>query len=640
VFLAARCARRADAIEGGFSWLEIGLGAVLAQERALSFPVGIRQDRFRMSASSGEPSAVSAPSRGAIVATAMAAVAAAIGAALLAGGSEHYENPGALVLFGPLIGLSFIGTGLYAWRRRPESRYGVLMVVLGFAWFLAALSAADASLLFTLGIPLGLIWPAVFIHILLSTFPTGRLTTSFARRLTAAAYLLFVLGRIPALMAGDADNVSRCERPCPENLLQVADNDALARTLIAIDGMLTAALCVTVLVVLVRRWRRAGPVLRRGLGPVYAVGLAVLAAAAALVAVPSDPLLWLVTALFAAFPLALLAGLLRIRLARAAVGDLLVALRANPEPAALRNALAGALGDPSLRLAYWLPEVGAYADLEGMPVDIAESPSRTATRIERDGEPVAILLHDPALREVPQLLDAVCAAAFIALENARLHVELHARLDELKGSRARILEAAQDERRRLERNLHDGAQQRLVAMSLELAMMERRLAQEPELAGQVERLRRELATCLEELRDLARGLHPSVVTTNGLAVALDSLATRGPLRVRIDRGDLPRLPEPLEVAIYFFVAECLTNVAKYAQAREARVSVRLMDYEVVAEVADDGVGGADPRAGSGLLGLADRVETLGGRLHVDSPPGGGTRIRAELPCPVAASDVS
>jgi signal transduction histidine kinase len=512
------------------------------------------------------------------------------------------------------------------------------MVVLGFAWFLAALRAADAPLVFTLGIPLGAIWPAVFIHMLLSTFPTGRLTAPFTRGLTATAYLLFVVGPIPALMVGDADNVARCRTPCPDNVLQVADEDALARALIGVDEVLTAALCATVLVVLILRWRRAGPVLRKGLGPVYAVGIAVLAAAAALIAVPSDPLLWLTTALFGAFPLALLAGLLRIRLARVAVGDLLVALRENPEPAALRSALAGALGDESLRLAYWLPEGAAYADLDGLPVDIAESPGRAATKIERDGEPVAVLLHDAALRDTPELLDAVCAAAYIALENARLHVELHARLDELKGSRARILEAAQDERRRLERNLHDGAQQRLVSMSIELAMLERRLAQEPALAGQVDRLRGEVAACLDELRDLARGLHPAVVTAHGLAVALDSLATRAPMRVRIDAGELPRLPEPLEVAIYFFVAECLTNVAKYAHAREARVSVRLIDDQVVAEVADDGVGGADPRAGSGLLGLADRLETLGGRLHVDSAPGGGTRVRAELPCLVPATD--
>jgi hypothetical protein len=303
-----------------------------------------------MSASSGESSVGSAPSHGATAVIAVVAVAAAIGAALLAGSSEHYDNPGALLVLGPLVGLSFTGTGLYAWRRRPRSRYGLLMVVLGFAWFVAALRAADAPLLFTLGIPLGAIWPAVFIHMLLSTFPTGRLTTPFARALTATAYLLFVFGPIPALMAGDADNVARCMTPCPENVLQVVDDDALARALIGVDEVLIAALCATVLVVLFLRWRSAGPVLRKGLAPVYAVGIAVLAAAAALLAAPSDPLLWLTTALFGAFPLALLAGLLRIRLARVAVGDLLVALRENPEPAALRSALAGALGDESTSL--------------------------------------------------------------------------------------------------------------------------------------------------------------------------------------------------------------------------------------------------------------------------------------------------
>jgi signal transduction histidine kinase len=241
------------------------------------------------------------------------------------------------------------------------------------------------------------------------------------------------------------------------------------------------------------------------------------------------------------------------------------------------------------------------------------------------------MLHDAALLDAPELLAAVSAAADMALENARLHVELHAQLDELKGSRARLLEATQDERRRLERNLHDGAQQRLVAMSLELTLMERRLREDPALAGQVERLRGELAAALDELRDLARGLHPAAVTTHGLGAALDSLAARSPVRVRLEPGELPRLPEPIEVAIYFFVAECLTNVAKYARAREARVTIQVGDDEVVAEVADDGVGGADPHTGSGLVGLADRVETLGGRLEVDSPAGGGTRVRACLP---------
>jgi signal transduction histidine kinase len=571
-------------------------------------------------------------SGGATAAIAVTAVAMAAGMAVLVGGSELVVDGDVLVLFGPLVGLSFVGTGLYAWRRRPESRYGLLMVLIGFAWFLPGLTAAEAPLIFSLGIVLGSAWPAVLIHLLLSTFPTGRLATTWTRRLAVAAYVLFVPAVLLVLLFGDSEEVTSCDAPCPRNALQIAEADDLASALLAIDRALIVLLCAAVLGVLVVRWRRAGPAMRRAQGPIYAVGVVLLPAAAVVIATDSDVALWMALAAFAALPFAFLAGLLRVRLARAAVGDLVVALRADPEPTALQGALAGALGDPSLRLAYWLPETGAYAELDGLAVDVEERPGRAATRIDRDGRPVAVLLHDAALLDAPELLDAVTAAADIALENARLHVELHTQLDELKESRARLLDASQDERRRLERNLHDGAQQRLVAISIELAMMERRLRDDPALAGQVERLRGELATCMDELRDLARGLHPSVVTSHGLGRALDTLAGHSPVRVRREPGDLPRLPEAIEVAIYFFVAECLTNVAKYARAGEARVTVRVADDEVTVVVADDGIGGADPHAGSGLLGLADRVEALGGRLDVDSPAGGGTRVSARLPC--------
>jgi signal transduction histidine kinase len=582
-------------------------------------------------------SPVSAPSRGVTATIAVAAVVAAVGVAVLLAATDQVESGDVLGVFGPLVGLSFVGTGLYAWRRRPESRYGVLMVANGFAWFLAGVSAAEWPLVFSLGIVIGSAWPAVLVHLLLSTFPTGRLTTRWARGLVAAAYVLFLPGLLLVLLLGDAEVIATCNGPCPENVLQIVDADAAAEALLTVISLLVALLCVAVVVMLVVRWRRAGPAMRRAQEPIYAVGVVLLAAAVARTVTGSDVFLWVVYAAFAALPFAFLAGLLRVRLARAAVGDLLVALRADPDPTALQDALAGALGDPSLRLAYWLPELGAFADLEGLAVDVDEKPGRAVTQIDRDGRPVAVMLHDAALLDAPELLEAVSAAADIALENARLHVELHTQLDELKQSRARLVEATQDERRRLERNLHDGAQQRLVAMSFELAAMERRLREDPALAGQVERLRGELAACMAELRDLARGLHPSVVTSHGLGPALDTLAAHSPVRVQRDVGDLPRLPEAVEVALYFFVAECLTNVAKYARAREARVTVRLQDDEVTAVVADDGVGGADPHRGSGLLGLADRVEALGGRLEVESPAGGGTRVSASLPCVGAAN---
>jgi signal transduction histidine kinase len=226
----------------------------------------------------------------------------------------------------------------------------------------------------------------------------------------------------------------------------------------------------------------------------------------------------------------------------------------------------------------------------------------------------------------------VTTAAGIALENAQLHAELQAGLQELKGSRARILEATVNERQRLERNLHDGAQQRLVALALELSMLEKRFPDDPETRGRLDQVRQEATTCLTELRELARGLHPSVVTDHGLQVAVQSLAARSPVHVTVDVDLDERLPEHIEVAAYFLIAESLTNVAKYARATEARVGVEVIDGTVVVEVCDDGVGGADEDGGSGLRGLSDRVEALDGSFRVSSPGGRGTRIRAEIPC--------
>jgi signal transduction histidine kinase len=252
--------------------------------------------------------------------------------------------------------------------------------------------------------------------------------------------------------------------------------------------------------------------------------------------------------------------------------------------------------------------------------------------VDRTGARVAALLHDPSLRDEPELLDAVGAAAGFALENARLHAEVLAGVEELRGTRARIIEAAQSERRRLERDLHDGAQQRLVALSLQLGMLEARFGGDPEARGALAQARGELGESLSELRELARGIHPAVVTGHGLAAALQGLAARAPVPVRVTVDLDARLPEPIEIAAYFLVSEGLTNVAKYARASTASIDVTRANGDLVVEVADDGVGGADVDSGTGLRGLADRVEALGGCLQLESPAGGGTRMRAEIPC--------
>jgi signal transduction histidine kinase len=204
---------------------------------------------------------------------------------------------------------------------------------------------------------------------------------------------------------------------------------------------------------------------------------------------------------------------------------------------------------------------------------------------------------------------------------------------ELQASRARIVQAGDAERRRLERNLHDGAQQRLVSISLALRLACARLDADPAAAREaLEGASDELTLAMEELRELARGLHPAILTQRGLAAAIHVLAQRAPLPVQIAAVPDDRLPEPVEAAIYYLVAEALTNVAKYARASAAVVRIAHQDGGVIVEISDDGIGGATPTEGSGLRGLMDRVEALAGQLHLQSPPGEGTQLTAEIPC--------
>ena len=369
-----------------------------------------------------------------------------------------------------------------------------------------------------------------------------------------------------------------------------------------------------------------------------AFGLALIMIAALFISAawggPAVPQIrWATFAALSLAPIAFLVAFLDSRLARSSVGELFVDLEADPAPTDLRDALARALGDPSLTLAYWLPDYGCYSDSEGRLIELPGPESgRTTTLIQQGSSQVAALLHDPALNDEPELLAAVTAAAGIAIENGRLHAQLRAHLVELRASRARIIDVGQKERQRLERNLHDGAQQRLIALSLELSALERRLEDDPEARASLDQARREIAISLEELRDVARGLHPAVVSGHGLEIALEQLAARAPVPVRLVVQLDGRLPEPLEVAAYYLVSESLANVGKHAHATSATVAVSRVDGEVIVEIVDDGGGGADTELGSGLRGLADRVEALGGRLRVWSPEGGGTRVRAEIPC--------
>jgi signal transduction histidine kinase len=296
----------------------------------------------------------------------------------------------------------------------------------------------------------------------------------------------------------------------------------------------------------------------------------------------------------------------------------------------VREMLAESLGDRTVSIAYWLPDRERFVDEFGRPVVLPEpGTGRAWTAVDRDGRRVAAIIHDASLDTSPELVMAAAAASSLALDNERLKADLQARVEELRLSRLRIMEAGDAARRRIERDLHDGAQQQLVTLALDLRMLKARL-KDPA----IDDLSARLATALAELRELARGIHPAILTDRGLTPAISSLADRGTVPIETDVEVSERLPAPVEAAAYFLVAEALTNVTRYAEASSARVEVRRVGDELVVEVADDGVGGVDPQAGTGLRGLDDRVAAVGGTLEIDSPVGGGTRVRARIPVPV------
>ena len=931
-----------------------------------------------------------------------AAVALASGATWLVLTSEHEDNPAATLAFALTAGLSFVGSGLIALWRRPDNRTGILLLAVGYLWFLGALAESDNDWVFTVGLALNSIVFGAFVHLLLA-FPWGRLGRRRDAYLVAATYALVLLGSVALLLVEE-----RPDPNCATCLSTVAvTDDSTAQTLtqVAVTG-LALALIGAILATVGRRFMRSSPALRRVLGPVIVTGAIAMLVAVGELAVgifserAAEPLEFVFLAAFATVPLAFLAGVLRARLARSAVGELLLDLAAGG--ASLRDALARALHDPSLDIVYWLPQRELFVWHDGNPF-IDEGGPRTARYVEHNGKRVAAVLHDPSLADEPELVDAVAAAAGLWLANEQLQAELRAQYDfletivntapsllmsldleghivnfntacerasgfenvedirhqyfwdvfisaderdavrerfladpehlpgeyenafvnrrgeelviawsnaplrdehgdvrniisggldvterkrrelelqgerdfldamgdsipslivltdregqivsdgvnrafretfgwttdetarhsflefvhpdddyavrmaiaaaangvartdlesrwlprngepllvswaatpishpndpklvvitgedaterkrreselrsseerlraaieaspvaiveyalddritrwnraaerifswtaeevlggparhqppdraaelaelfrrvrdgeiytgvesrrirkdgayieveisaapirdatgnvishmalfaditerkrqeeEVRASRSRIVQAADDARRMLERNLHDGAQQRLVALSLSLRLAQGRIATDPGAAETIlERARDELSLAIEDLRELARGIHPAVLTDRGLEAAVTTLAGRSPVPVEVSMP-AERLPSTVEAAAYYVIAEALTNVAKYAQASVARVQVSRDDGRALVEVSDDGVGGANAAGGTGLRGLADRVEALDGTLEVDSPPGGGTRIRATLP---------
>jgi signal transduction histidine kinase len=548
---------------------------------------------------------------------------------------EIRDNTTEVAVLTILAGLSFVGAGLVAWRDRPERLTGALMIGTGFALFAGTLYEANRSVPFTVGLALSPLATALLAHLILA-FPDGRLHSGLERVLVVAAYVNATVLQITMLMFMGIEHVGGC--PCPRNLLFVRDDTSVHSALMNAHRLSGIAIAAGVVTVVVRRWQFASPLLRRALAPILVTGGATAALLAALLIADqasagiTTGIETAVRVALATVPLAYLFGLFETRLARIGLGELVVELGTNPEQGRLRDALARALRDPSLELGYRMPGSQEYVDVEGQQVDVVPTATRAVTILERRGEKVAALVHDAALREDPALLDAVSSAAGLALDNERLLAQLRAQLAETRDSRARIVDAADTERRRLERNLHDGAQQRLVTLALHLRMAQESLRDDPAAAGtMLDGVGQDLKLALEELRELARGLHPAILTERGLTPALQSIATRAPFKVEIDGVPHERLPAVIEAAIYYVVAETLTNAAKHAGASEAHVELSTSNDAVTVEIRDNGSGGANLAGGSGIRGLADRVEALGGRFELRSPVGAGTVVTAELP---------
>jgi signal transduction histidine kinase len=661
--------------------------------------------------------------------------------------SDHEQHPAeatALLLF---VSGSFVLAGLIGWSLRPHNRTGKLMVLVGFGVLATSLAESNYALPYTVGLIVGSIFIASFVHLLLA-YPSGELISPFGRWLVISGYATAV---VASLIAAMFPGEQTCKpHACPDNLVLVTTDHGANVAQTAVFTVIVVLLFVDAFILLVGRWRRATPGLRRILRPVYlAGGLTVLLLAVGFLVTPfSGTGNTIVTvaliATFTAVPFLFLAGLLGTTLARGSgIGTILSAIPERASPGEVQEGLRSALRDETAEVAYWYEEGAHYVDIEGNRFELPENTRRrVVTKLEYADAPVAAIVHDAALLQEPELLEAITGAARVALERDKLLVEVRARAEryrallqalpdlmfrisrrgrylgysapsdrdllvkdvvgltlhdrlpreladrvleagceaietnetvvleyaldfegetrhyesrmaasggdeflmivreiterkrqqeELEASRARIVAAGDEARRKLERNLHDGAQQRLVSLSLSLRLVQGQLHKDPAAAeAQLERSRAELAEALEELRELARGIHPAILTDRGLEAALEALASRSPLPVEIE-GPEVELPPTVEAAAYYVVSEALANVTKYAQASLVKVSVGQENGFALVEVVDDGVGGADPERGSGLSGLSDRLASLSGKLSVVSPPGAGTRVRAEIP---------
>jgi signal transduction histidine kinase len=541
--------------------------------------------------------------------------------------SGEVEPPWQVVLF-PAVGCVYAAAGTAAWVRRPSNRMGAVMIVGALTWIGAGLGNAPVQSLEAVGLILATVPLAAVLHLVLA-FPSGRLRNTLTRATVLAGYLVALVLQVPRYLFGPEGAGS---------ILHVSDRPELADRAHWAQHAAGAVVIVVTAVILARRLRDIAPPRRYVVAPLYVYSIAAVLWVPASRDLESlalwDPLTRATVqlAVLAGIPVAFAAVMLLGGFARMGeIEELGVWLgaeeHARPE---LRDALASALGDPSLELAFWDEPSAAYVDAAGGTIELpATGSGRAATEVSVGRRPVGAIVYDETLIADPEPVQSAGRVIAAALDRERLTAELRASRERLRASRARVVTAADTERRRIARDLHDSLQTRLVL----LAVKAHALRSDVSAHDEAEQLESGLQTAIVELRGLVQGVLPAVLAERGLYAAVEELADRMPLPVtlELDSRRTP-LPPPVESAGYFVVSEALTNAVKHAHAHELGLRIERTDGHLAIEVRDDGLGGAHVGTGNGLRGMADRVEALDGRLSVESLPGSGTCILAEVPC--------
>jgi signal transduction histidine kinase len=535
----------------------------------------------------------------------------------------HEQVPGTRIAGDLALSWALIAASLIVLERPRWRRARWLLAATGFALLGADLEWVSSHALWTFGLLLEGLWAALLIQLVL-TFPEGRSWSRMAQAAVAGSFAVTFGGQLVGAFVG----------PDARDILSVAPHASVAHSVDRVQEISGVALALVVLFLVLQRMRVLRGPARRAQGPLLV---------AAAVAVPTSVvwLGWVIAtdagtstlgtidrAVAVTIPLGIVAGIVWSRLRRPEASELVVELR-REAAATMRERLARALGDPTLDVAFRLGD-GRYVDAAGRPLELPQRADRAVTAVTAGGEEIAALVHDPALLDEPALVESVRATAGLVVENERLAADVRSRLAEVRASRGRIVAAADAERRRIERNLHDGAQQRLVTLSVALGLEAARA--DAAAADVLSRAQDEVEQAIAELRELARGIHPTLLREEGLQAAVEALARRAPLPVTVRGTTRDRLPDPVELAAYFVVSEALTNVVKHASASEASVVLERKPDSLGVTVADDGVGGAHVTAESGLAGLRDRLEALDATLVIESQPGRGTTVSAEFPC--------